>query len=501
MISADLLEFRNITKRFGNFVANDSLSFCVGRGSLHAIVGENGAGKSTAMNLFFGILQPDSGEFFLDGKSHKPQNPQEAVAQGVAMVHQHFMLNVEETALDNFIQSAVGFAQKSAFSPFAMLNREKYDLRLQQVSKDSFGSPFPSSVLVKNLSMGERQRLEILKALALECRVLILDEPTAVLSVEESALLYEQLKVLKDKNGLTILIITHKLKEVCAHADKATVLRKAQVVAEFDRRELNTSQLAEAMTGAVLVSCRRPRDPRSEVIVKAKNLMVLSDKKKQSLGPLDLEISSGEILGIAGVEGNGQSDLLWALADPSRLRNQRKNVSSDLLVVPKSTAFVPEDRHKDAMCPDLTAAENLILGREKSFSKLGFLVRGTLSAHAQGVFESFDVRPQKPNLPIGQFSGGNQQKIVVARELHKEPQFLMVAHPTRGVDVSAAQTLRQKIVSQAEKGAAVLVVSSDLEELFEICHTLFVLYEGRLLGPFSHPFSEALVGKAMGGVI
>jgi general nucleoside transport system ATP-binding protein len=511
MVPPNAVEFCHVSKSFGTLLANDDLNFQIEAGTLHAIVGENGAGKSTAMNMLFGMFPCSKGELKIFGKTYTPHSPLDAATEGIGMVHQHFMLNTQETAISNFILSQEALNCKNILRSLVPLSFkfEKYHKQLAQMSMDFFGIPFPSNAKVQDLSMGERQRLEILKALAFQCKILILDEPTAVLSRAESDQLYCQLQSLTRDKGITILLVTHKLKDACAYASRATILRKGKMVCTLQAHELNVDALAKHMIDptadldlAEPTKHFEPSSETSEPIFQVESLSVQNADRRWMVNPLDFEICRGEILGIAGVEGNGQSEFIWALKDPERLREQGYKVTGQVLKSPKSDqiGFVPEDRHHDAICEELTASENLILGHETKFSRWFFLVKKWIQQNAQQLFAEFDIRPLETKAQLKQFSGGNQQKIVVAREISKNPSLIFAAHPTRGVDFAAAQILISKLSSIAEQKGAVLLVSSDLEELMGSCHRIYVMFSGNLMGPFCKPFQEETIAKAMGGI-
>jgi general nucleoside transport system ATP-binding protein len=353
------------------------------------------------------------------------------------------------------------------------------------------------------------QRLEILKALALDCKVLILDEPTAVLSPQESKQLYQQMNMLTRENNLTVILITHKLKEVCQFADAATVMRSGRVVATFQKEMLSVEALAEKMIGHSLLDQQKLSQKKKETetlpcLAELKDLIIKNSAGQTLVNVNQLNLYSGECLGIAGVEGNGQTELIWALVEKERLQEKNLHMQCEFKNWPaaKNIAHIPEDRHKDGMCEGLTAEENLILGSEETstYSRSGFLSFAAVKKNAEHIFQEFDIRPQLPTLHIGDFSGGNQQKAVVARELGKKPDMIVAAHLTRGVDIGAAQFLQTKLMQSANEGAAVVLFSSDLDELFFVSNRLFVMYEGKLHGPFFPPFSEELIGRALGGV-
>ena len=528
------VKFLNVNKKFGNFYANKDVSFVVKNGTIHAFVGENGAGKSTTMNLLFGIHSPTSGDIFVNNKCYKKMNPVMSVSLGIGMVHQHFMLSENETALDNAILTIKSISQKSTFgcSYFLPLDRLKTLAELQRVSAE-FGMAIDFTKKVSDLSLGEQQKLEIIKQLYLRTNILILDEPTAVLSPLEGEELYRTLRKFC-LAGKTVLLITHKLKEVLKHADYVTVMRRGSVVANLENKNLSYQELSEHMIGVKISSNVRKRHLfekkvdevesfPSKVVLELKNISV---KKLgvDKLSGISVGVSSGEVVGIAGVEGNGQSELTAFLANPSLLHSQLILSRDPKLEVLGISALnfsatemrklpigiVPEDRLSQAIVGDFTLQENLYLGlqfRGKFFSR-GISQKKYQDSFALEKLEEFDVRPAQPSALCESLSGGNQQKLVMARELSFEPKLLIISHPTRGVDIGATDQIHERIVTCANGGSGVLVVSSELDELLSLCDRILVMFNGKIMGEFSVPKELTVeqwdefcleLGKCMGG--
>ncbi len=498
MQKSSYLELRNIQKSFGPVQANAQVSFQVAESSIHAIVGENGAGKSTAMKILYGQYMPDGGEILLAGKRCHWSSSADAIAAGFGMVHQHFMLAETHTALENILLGTHHFPYLRRHSGAA---RKKIQALMQE-----FGLEIPLDTPVEELPVGMQQKIEILKLLYRDSKVLILDEPTAVLAPAEIEGLFRILRALSAK-GKTILIITHKLKEVMALAEKVTIFRAGRVVGEREVQHTSIGEISGLMMGQeVQAPTEKERSPaRHDLVLEAKAV-----KAGKNLGPVSFRIRAGEILGIAGVEGNGQSELLRLLLDPKRnlkegsLRFQEKSVErfSAAKIRELGTAVFPEDRLKEGLLLDFSLAENFLLGHEqkKEFRWGPFLLRKKIRNVTQGALHTYDVRPPLVEAKASDLSGGNQQKLVVARELWQQPKLLLASKPTRGVDIGAIAFIHKKILDLREQGTAVLLISSELEELFTLADRLLVLYRGQVVGSFlREEFNEKTVGALMAG--
>jgi simple sugar transport system ATP-binding protein len=497
---------RHIEKRFGAVHANRDVHLTVATGTVHGIVGENGAGKSTLMSILYGFYQADSGDIAIEGRPAQITGSREAIALGIGMVHQHFMLVDNLSALDNIMLGAEpGFGlTKSRATVRSKLDTLMRDTGLQ-VALDS---------AVQDLPVGERQRLEILKALFRGARILILDEPTAVLTPQETEALFETLRGLRER-GTTILLITHKLKEIMGLCDQVTVMRQGQVVLDCAIADTSIDGLAEAMVG------RRVNLGRSEGNVPAGSGPVLLDAKHLSwrdalgvarLADVSLALRGGEIVGIAGVSGNGQSELLDVLSglmapDDGELVLGGKSFTPKHWLDTRQArnlklAHVPEDRHKRGLVLPFDAWESAVLGYQDSrrYSLAGWMRQRAMRRDCSAMMEQYDVRPRNPQLRSSKFSGGNQQKLVLAREAAPQPSVLLVGQPTRGVDIGAIEFIHGRLRAMRDAGGAVLVVSSELDEVLALADRVIVMNAGRIAGELPiAACTEGALGRLMGG--
>lgn len=472
------VEFKQVTKTFGSVIANHKISFSVPKGSIEALVGENGAGKSTAMKILFGLYKEDSGEVLVHGKPQHWRSPRDAIKNGIGMVHQHFMLAETATGLDNILLGDEEETLKLPFIPvaFNIMDRKKARKRVEQLAK-TYGIDVPLDVKVSKLSVGMQQRIEILKILYRNADILILDEPTAVLTPLEVDELFKNLKKLKDE-GKTIIIVTHKLREVLNFSDHITVFRSGHVVGELKTAEATEEKIARMMVGKNI-----NLHPHIE---SGKNLVPLHLDLKE------LTLNRHEIVGIAGVEGNGQSELIDLVHRTALKQNEY------------AVGLIPEDRHYDGLLLHMTATENYLLGRqwEKQF-RIGFFqntqkVKNTIESE----MKTYDVRPKDPTLLASQFSGGNQQKIIIAREFGKDPSLIIAANPTRGVDIGAIEFIHNQILKRRDEGAAVLLISSELDEITKLSDRILVMYNGKIVAEYRRgEVDDHTLGLAMcGGV-
>jgi simple sugar transport system ATP-binding protein len=500
------VELRGLTKRFGTCVANDGVNLRVERGSIHGIVGENGAGKSTAMKMLYGVFRPDAGEILVNGKECAWSSPADAIAAGIGMVHQHFMLAGPHTALDNILLG-------SEPRRFGLINRKQARQRLDELSKE-YGLHVDWDQPVENLAVGLQQRIEILKLLYRNANTLILDEPTAVLTPTETNSLFQNLRRLRDQ-GKTILLITHKLNEVMAFTDRVTVFRDGKVTGARQTSETNPQELADLMVGRKVllkVDVAKAR-PLREFAVEVKNLALSSVRgSRNRLSNVTFSVNRGEIVGIAGVEGNGQTELIQAMLHPRDSDCRSAGIVSFLgrdvtnwaarYIRQLGVAVIPEDRQNEGLLLARPLAENFVLGlhRDREFSRAGILNSQNITRSASGGLQQYDVRPAELAMPAGKLSGGNQQKLIIAREFHRNPKVLIAAQPTRGVDVGAIEFIHQRIVRARDEGAGVLLVSADLEEILILSDRILVMFEGKMVGEFLRGnVDEIALGLKMAG--
>ncbi|MEK7823742.1 MAG: ABC transporter ATP-binding protein [Candidatus Eisenbacteria bacterium] len=476
------VSLRGITRRFGPVIANDGVSLDLAPGEIHALVGENGAGKSTLMRVLYGLLQPDAGTIEVDGRPVRIHRPADAMRLGLGMVHQHFMLVDTLTVSENIV---LGREPKSALGG---LRRAAADAEVEALA-ERYRMPVEPRARVSQLSVGVQQRVEILKALHHGARVLILDEPTAVLTPHEVDELFQVLRAL-NAQGTTIILITHKLAEVKALARRVTVMRDGRVVGGGEAASLTTEAIAELMVGRPLAGLR-PRSPTAAAapLLEVRLLDADDDRGLPAVRGVSLSVCGGQILGIAGVEGNGQRELAECIAGlraplrgeivvagrPMHGRSPRERAAAGL-------AHIPADRLHRGLVPEMTLAENLVLGRhrEPSLGRGPLLGRRALASRAAALLAEYDVRPRSPGLLASRLSGGNQQKLIAARELSRGALVLLVAHPTRGLDLGAAEAIHRRLLAERDAGRAVLLISSDLTEILALSDRVCVMYEGRL---------------------
>ncbi len=481
-----MLELRNITKRFGEVLANDHVNIKVKPGTIHAIVGENGAGKSTAMRIAYGFYKADEGEILVDGKPQVINTPHDAIALGIGMVHQHFMLVDTMTVAENIV---LGAEPGNA----AALDLNTAALEIRKLSEE-FKLAVNPHTPIEHLSVGQQQRVELLKALYRHARLLILDEPTAVLTPQEVEEFFAILRRMREQ-GKTVIIITHKLAEVLAISDEVTVMRDGRVVGGVQTKDTNAAELARLMVGReVLLRVEKTDATPGGPALKVLNLSVAA-RQGNAVDGVSFEVRSGEILGIAGVEGNGQTELIEALAglvDSSKLKGEilfgDTNITRAGARVRRELgiAHIPEDRHRRGLLLEFDLRENSILGvhyREPLVSAAGvFLNNPAIRSRAQEIIEGFDVRPANAELPARALSGGNQQKLIIGREFKVDPKLLLVSQPTRGVDIGAIEFIHRKLVGLRDAGCAVLLVSAELEEVTSLSDRLLVIHDGKIVG-------------------
>lgn len=483
---APAIDLQSITKRFGQLFANDNCSFQVAAGTIHGIIGENGAGKSTIVKILYGLYQPDSGKIILNGRPVDFKSPLDAIHAGIGMVHQHFMLVPTLSVWQNICLGA---------EPSLVSNNRDEVLRMLRPIAEEFDLNLDWDLPVEALPIGGQQQVEILKLLYRSSRILILDEPTAVLTPGEVESFFARLKRLRDQ-GRTILIITHKLKEILAITSHLTVMRQGRVIGTYATHSMGERDLAEKMVGRDLQALPpRKRVPTTEPALRLEGLTLASPLRlgsaKSVLFDVNLEVAKGEIVGIAGVDGNGQKPLLDILAGLERGFSGKVEVLGRPIADHRTywwkqngVAFIPQDRLSEGVIPEMTAEENFLLGhhREADFLERGLFSSEKIFSSQQAAFTRFDVRPNQPKTKLRYFSGGNQQKGVFARELARKVQLLVAAHPTRGVDVGAIEFIHSEILRLREQGVGILLISSELDEVLALADRIVVLYEGHIQG-------------------
>jgi len=503
-VRAPSLELRGIDKRFGAVHANRAVSFAVKAGSVHGLIGENGAGKSTAMNIVYGFHRADAGEILVNGQPRQIHSPQDAIAAGIGMVHQHFMLVENFTVLENIVLGVEGGALLAK-----NLGRAKREL--EEIVHD-YGLQVPLDAVTETLPVGLQQRVEILKALHRGADILILDEPTAVLTPREVDRFFLMLGRLRAQ-GKTVLLVTHKLREIMAITDRVTVMRQGEVVAEVDTKTTSPRELAEKMVGrAVLLKVDKGPARPGRVLLSVRNIEVRDQHGLARLKNASFDLRAGEIVGVAGVAGNGQSELLEVLSG-MRQPMQGKILFGDSDLVAErldpharrrlGLAHVPEDRLRVGVVAGFSAQSNLILGYQDraDFNRGIFLDDRSIAAGCERKMRDYDVRPRLPALRFSAFSGGNQQKLVIAREVDCEPTVLLVGQPTRGVDIGAIEFIHKRLVALRDAGKGVLLVSVELEEILALADRILVMAAGEIVGELSREeATEEKIGLLMAGV-
>ena len=506
MVSQPILELENINKSFGHVQANKNISVIVNKGDIHGIIGENGAGKSTLMSIVFGYYQADSGVIKINNNIIKIKSPHQSILSGIGMVHQHFMLVENFTVLENII---LGFEGEFVFGE--KLNDAKKNL--EKLCKD-YNLQIDLDATISDLSVGFRQRVEILKALYRQAEILILDEPTGVLTPQEVDELFKILRSLKNE-GKTIILITHKLNEIMDLTNKVTVMRQGEIVGEKLTQDTTKEELAEMMVGrSVLLRIDKQKTKVGNIVLEVKNISVKDDLDVERVKNVSFELKGGEILGLAGVTGNGQTELLEALSgirkiDSGEIKLEGKIISSvDQHSNPRQlrerdVSHVPEDRQRMGLITEFNASENIIFGyhHQSPFSNSSIMMGSNILNHSKNIMKEYDVRPVAPFLKTSNFSGGNQQKIILSRELNKDPKVLLVGQPTRGVDIGAIEFIHQRIIDMRNKGAAILLVSVELDEILSLSDRIIVMFDGSLVGEkINENVTDREVGLLMAGI-
>jgi ABC-type uncharacterized transport system ATPase subunit len=496
-----VLELRGITKRFPGIVADDHVDFDLRDGEVHALLGENGAGKSTLMNIVYGLYHADEGEIRVNDEPIRIHSPKDAISRGIGMVHQHFMLIPVMTVAENIV---LGNEPTKAgdILDYAAARKRVTDLSRQ------FGFAIEPDARVENISVGQQQRVEILKALYRNADILILDEPTAVLTPQEANELFEILRTLT-REGLSIIFISHKLNEVLEIADRITVLRRGKKVDTVPRAGATEEGLARMMVGReVLLRVDKPPATPGEPLLQVENLHVLDELGLEAVNGVSFDVRRGEIVGLAGVDGNGQSELIEALSglrkvEAGRVRLAGRDVTGASAhdVLHRGLGHIPEDRQRRGLVLNFSLAENLALHDydAEPNARFGWLFPRRLVQRARGILRQFDVRGGGPQTLASALSGGNQQKVVVGREMSRDPHVLLAAQPTRGLDVGAIEFVHRRLVEARNGGAAVLLVSLELDEIVSLSDRILVIYEGRIAGEYPPDVSEEELGLAMTG--
>jgi len=495
------LELREITKRFGTFVANDAISLTVEPGEIHALLGENGAGKSTLMNVLFGLYAADGGQVVMDGRPVQFSGPGDAMAAGIGMVHQHFMLVPVFTVAENVIMG------QEPVKGTGLINLAAARAKVKEIS-DRFGFDVDPDALIEDLPVGAQQRVEIIKALSREAKILILDEPTAVLTPQETDELMAIMRQLKE-SGTSIVFITHKLREVQEVADRITVIRLGKVVGQA-LPSASQAELASMMVGRAvdLQVAKAPAQPGAAVFT-VSGLTLVDASGLTLLDDISFEVAAGEILAVAGVQGNGQTELTQTLvgrraptAGSITLDGRELAGRSVRQILDSGVGFVPEDRSTDGMVASFTVAENIVLDQigAPAYSRRGALKMGAIEEVATRQIEAFDIRSQGADEPLSSLSGGNQQKVVLARELSRELRLLIASQPTRGVDVGSIEFIHGRIVEERDKGTPVVIVSTELDEVAALADRIAVMYRGRFVGVVPPDTPRDVLGLMMAGV-
>lgn len=497
------VEMHGITKQFKNVLANSHVDLLVKQGEIHSLLGENGAGKSTLMNILYGMYAPTSGEISVHGKKVTIENPLKAISLGIAMVHQHFMLIDPLTVAENVV---LGYEPRKN----GCFDLKKAIAEVDALAKE-YGLYVNAREKVENLSVGTKQRVEILKALYRKAEILILDEPTAVLTPQEVVDLFKVLRQLKE-SGKTIIIITHKLKETLELADTVTILRKGQVITSVPTAEVDEAKLAELMVGRIVSFAADKKEvPGEHRVVMALRGATVTKDKRNVLDNVSLEIRAGEILGIAGVEGNGQTELIDVLTGLQKLNGGAVVLDGEQLSTARITprfmleagvGHIPEDRGKRGYVGSFTIAENLILGyhRKKQFCNRGLIRIKERDEFAQKVAQQYDVRMDSIRDTVGSLSGGNQQKVIIGRVFAQDPKVIIAAQPTRGVDIGAIEYIHGELIKMRDAGKAVLLISADLEELTKLSDNIAVIYAGHIVDKRkASDYDEATLGALMTG--
>lgn len=483
MAHENVIEMRDITKVFGEFVANDNINLHLRKGEIHALLGENGAGKSTLMNMLAGLLEPTSGEIMVNGQVVNLDSPSKAASLGIGMVHQHFMLVEAFTVAENIILGSE--LTKNGVLDIAGASKEIKAL------SERYGLAVDPSAKVADISVGAQQRVEILKTLYRGADILIFDEPTAVLTPSE---IDELMAIMKNlvKEGKSIILITHKLDEIRAVSDRVTVIRRGKSIETVEIAGATNADLAEMMVGrSVSFKTEKQASQPKEVVLSIKDLVVNENRGVPAVKNLSLDVRAGEIVGIAGIDGNGQSELIQAITGLRKVESGSIELKGNSIVglhprqiTELSVGHVPEDRHRDGLILEMMISENIALQTyyKEPHSKNGILNYSNITSYAKKLMEEFDVRAASELVPAAALSGGNQQKAIIAREIDRDPDLLIVSQPTRGLDVGAIEYIHKRLIEERDNGKAVLVVSFELDEILNVSDCIAVIHDGKIQG-------------------
>ena len=496
-----VLELRGITKQFPGVLANDHIDFELRRGEVHALLGENGAGKSTLMNILYGLYQPDEGEILIKGERVRLHSPKDAINRGIGMVHQHFMLIPVMTVAENIVLA------NEPTRAGLLLDISAADRRVRELSR-SFNFAIDPEARVESITVGQQQRVEILKALYRNADILILDEPTAVLTPQEASELFEILRTLT-REGMSVIFITHKLNEVLEIADRITVVRRGKRIETVDRQGATEEGLARMMVGReVLLRVDKPASDPGDPLLTVDDLHVFDDRGLEAIRGVSFEVRGGEIVGIAGVDGNGQTELIDAITGLRKAASGRVSIAgrdvtgaAPATVLDSGLGHIPEDRQRRGLVLEFSLAENVALHDydKPPDSRWGWLFPRQLIRRARELLTQFDVRGGGPQTLASALSGGNQQKVVLAREIGREPSVLIAAQPTRGLDVGAIEFVHRRLVEARANGKAVLLVSLELDEIISLSDRTLVLYEGEIVAEHGPDVTEDQLGIEMTG--
>lgn len=496
------LEMQRITKSFGGVKANDDISLEVFKGEIHALLGENGAGKTTLMNVLYGLYKPDFGTIKINGKETEINSPLDAIAQGIGMIHQHFMLIPAFTVLENIV-----LGLRSNKEPFLDLDRAR--IEIEQLAAKHGLKIFPDA-LVQDLSTGLRQQVEIVKVLYRGANILILDEPTGVLTPQEMVELFNTLKELRNR-GHSVIFISHKLEEVMTISDRVSVLRKGRLVSTVNTKETTKEELARLMVGReVVFRVKKEKADIGEKVLEVRNLCVKGIREASSLKDISFHVNKGEILGVAGVDGNGQSELMEALAGLRKVESGEVLLYGESIrnlspheIINKRVSFIPEERKESGIVKGFDIDKNMILRRldQKPYSRYGVINSSYVKNETDRLIQEYDIRLSHRNVDADLLSGGNLQKVILAREISSNPILLLAMHPTRGLDVGAIEFIHRKMLQAAENGVSIIIVSTELEELLTLADRIIVFCDGRITGELKQAEATiAKIGELMAGI-